>query len=93
MELKNTDLLGHSPARWVKKTLTYEELNFCFFAAINTIDSCLLGKYSNFDAPTTTNCCHGLALFAKSLIQSVLQFDLHKIRAELVTTLQSIDKI
>jgi hypothetical protein len=56
-----------------------ESLMFCYEAVLRTIDSCLQGKYSDFDAHTTTNCCHGMALFARDLIHSVRQLDLKQL--------------
>jgi|GEM_PF-2389164 len=59
-----------------------ESLLFCYEAVLRTIDSCLQGKYSDFDAHTTTNCCHGMALLAKDLILSAKQLDLNQLRVD-----------
>jgi hypothetical protein len=59
-----------------------EKLLFCYRAILRTIDSCLSKKYSNFDGHTTSNCCHGMALLAQNLINSVLQCNLIELREE-----------
>ena len=59
-----------------------EKLLFCYRAILRTIDSCLAKKYSDFDGHTTSNCCHGMALLAQNLINSVLLYNLIELREE-----------
>ncbi len=59
-----------------------EKLLFSYRVILRTIDSCLSRKYSDFDGHTTSNCCHGMALLAQNLINSVLQCNLNELREE-----------
>ncbi len=59
-----------------------DKLEFCYRAVLGALQSCLKGKYNDFDAHTTSNCCHGMALFACTIIRSALQLDLHLFQQE-----------
>ncbi len=78
------DILGFDKARWQTKMPSEQELNFCFDIALVAIDTFLSGKYSEFDALTTTNCCHGTALLFRNLAFLALQLDLVHIKKELI---------
>ncbi|HEX4840520.1 MAG TPA: hypothetical protein VFU89_08780 [Rhabdochlamydiaceae bacterium] len=58
-----------------------EALVFCIEAVTRTIDSILEGRYSDFDAHTVSNCCHGMSIMTCRLIALVLEHDLRGIRA------------
>lgn len=45
----------------------------------NTIKACIENTYSSFDAHTTSNCCHGIALLARNAVFAALQIDLHNL--------------
>ncbi len=68
-----------------------EKLIFCHRAVLKTIDSCLAGRYSDFDGHTTSNCCHGLALLSRLLINSVLELDLRGVEQEGKQKLEDIE--
>lgn len=68
-----------------------DKLIFSYQVVLRTIDSCLAGKYDNFDGHTTSNCCHGMALLARHLIQEVIALDLNQLRREGEEKLQSIE--
>ena len=59
-----------------------KKLIFCHRAVLKAIDSCLSERYSDFDGHTTSNCCHGMALLSRLLIDSVLQLDLKTFQQE-----------
>lgn len=65
-----------------KRVLEKDKVLFCYQAVLKTISSCLEGRYSDFDGHTTSNCCHGMALLARNLINLVLQSDLLILRSE-----------
>lgn len=62
--------------------LPRDQILFCYQALLNTIDSLLTKKYTDFDGHTTSNCCHGMALLSWHLIQMALECDLHVLRQE-----------
>ena len=59
-----------------------ERLLFSYRAVLHTIDSFLEGKYTDFDAHTITNCCHGMSLFVRDVISSNFHLDMRQIRKE-----------
>ena len=59
-----------------------DKLEFYYRAVLLAIDSCLSGKYTDFDGHTTSNCCHGMAVLASSVIRSALQLDLQALQQE-----------
>lgn len=59
-----------------------EALIFCTQAVMRTIDAVLERRYSDFDAHTVSNCCHGMSVMTCRLIASALEHDLREIRAE-----------
>lgn len=68
------------------------KLQFVYQAVIKAIESCLAGKYSDFDGHTTSNCCHGMALFACITLRSVLKLDLTQLEREGKQKLQELEK-
>ena len=68
--------LGYSKNIWENSLSLVEHFAFFFHMVIETIDSCLGKDYINFDAQTTSNCCHGLSILTRDLILSVNQIDL-----------------
>ncbi len=72
-----------------------KEEHFYFFyeVSIRVIESLSKGRYTDFDAHTTSNCCHGMALLACRLIQNVQKLDLEKISASILNKKNSPDVI
>lgn len=68
-----------------------DKLIFCHKAVLKTIDSCLAGRYSDFDGHTTSNCCHGMALLSRLLINAVLQLDLKGLEQECKQKLEDVE--
>lgn len=64
------------------KPFAKNKLLFTYHAVLKTIETCLGGKYSEFDGHTTANCCHGMALLSHHLINEVLQLDLTQLKIE-----------
>lgn len=66
---------------------------FYYKVLIMTIDSLLKGNYSNFDAHTTSTCCHGIALYAYELIFSALSLNLLSIRDSAFKKINEIESL
>lgn len=58
------------------------KLVFFYHVMCRTIEACLAKTYSDFDAHTTSTCCHGIALLVQSLIFSINRLNLKKIQQE-----------
>ncbi len=58
------------------------ELLFCYQIAIEMIEAIVKGQYSAFDILTTTNCCHGISIFARYLFLEVVELDLKALLVE-----------
>ncbi len=72
--------------------LPRDQILFCYQALLNTIDSVLAKRYTDFDGHTTSNCCHGMALLSWHLIQMVLELDLHELRQEYERGVQYLEQ-
>ncbi len=68
-----------------------DKLEFFYQAVLRAIESCLAGSYTDFDGHTTSNCCHGMALFASNVIRSALQLDLKMLQQEGSRKLQELE--
>ncbi len=66
----------------------------CFFyhVILRTIESCLSGTYSNFDAHTTSTCCHGIAILTQEFILDVTSLDLKQLQKEGHEKLEILNK-
>ncbi|GAB5411160.1 MAG: hypothetical protein ChlgKO_02740 [Chlamydiales bacterium] len=49
---------------------------FCYTVVKRTLQALCDNKYTCFDAHTTANCCHGMAVLVKSLISDCRKFDI-----------------
>ncbi len=47
---------------------SHEKTEFCYQIAKRTLKALLAHHYSDFDAQTTSNCCHGMSLLVRELI-------------------------
>jgi hypothetical protein len=80
---KTSVIANHSVLNVIEDGEDFEEvLVFCTKAVMRAIDSILEGRYSDFDAHTVSNCCHGMSVMTCRLIALVLEHDLREIRAE-----------
>lgn len=59
-----TILFPEEPVSAIRK----EVLLFCYKVAVRSLKACLSNQYIDLDAMTTTTCCHGMALFFRSLL-------------------------
>lgn len=64
-----------------EQTATQEKVEFCYQVAQRTLTALLGRQYSEFDAQTTSNCCHGMSLLARELICLSKQEDLQGLQA------------
>lgn len=66
-----------SPRQSIQSSLPQKnQLSFYYRAIIKAIDSLQNRVYSDFDAHTTSNCCHGLAIYAREVLLRALSLDL-----------------
>lgn len=72
------------PSRPIWDTLLNNSAKQRFFykALLQALDAYENGHYSDFDAHTTTNCCHGIAVLVRDLITKVQHIDLQNIRLD-----------
>lgn len=81
-----TAILINEKGDWENRNLSIEQARkqvcFCYKAILNAIDLCQKGLYSHFDAHTSSNCCHGMALLAKRTIQDLKNTDFQSLTVE-----------
>ncbi|OGN64650.1 MAG: hypothetical protein A3E80_04300 [Chlamydiae bacterium RIFCSPHIGHO2_12_FULL_49_9] len=65
---------------------TADKVHFTFLVFQRTLDSLINRRYSDFDAQTASNCCHGVALLGADLIHSIQHIDLNGLRQELIAS-------
>ncbi len=75
----------------INQNLSTVELQFYCKILILTIDSLFHYEYSNFDAHTTSTCCHGIALYAREIISACSRLDLQAIRLIATHKIANID--
>ena len=75
---------GSTRIFWIELIKRQEHLVVFYLLMLDTIDSCLYERFENFDAQTTTNCCHGLSILAKNLIKLSCTLNLKSMRSKLV---------
>jgi len=78
---------------WQKQCKTPEQRALFHKLFIKTIDSLISKRYSEFDAHTTTNCCHGMASFARDLIDSSIQTDLFAILRQALDNSETLEDV
>jgi hypothetical protein len=76
-EIINSDAVSNDTLN-----LSKEKLLFCYEAMVRTIEAIQNGKYTDFDAHTVSNCCHGMSLFTITTLFSVLHFDMDALLKE-----------
>jgi len=72
---------GHTKHIWQSLIKTEAHLKLFYELMKRTLDSLIEKRYSDFDAQTTTNCCHGIAIFVRRLILETMELDLEEIKA------------
>lgn len=75
---------------WRNCLISQEKLVFFYRFLSITIDALLKKKYSEFDAHTTSNCCHGISILIKNLILKSNQLDLKENQKKLIKELNEI---
>lgn len=71
---------------------TDHRVRFCFLILKRTLDSLVNHKYSDFDAQTTSNCCHGIAILVRDLIAKIQNMNLFALREEVEANYKSYDE-
>ncbi len=82
------DPWGYTKSIWISNIKHEEHLLVFYYLLTKTIESCIHEEYTNFDAQTTSNCCHGLSVLARGLIILTNQIDLQLIRLESIRVLE-----
>jgi len=82
---------GHTKHFWESLIKTEAHLKLFYELMKRTLDSLIEKRYSDFDAQTTTNCCHGMAIFVRSLILETLELDLEKARLFLESSFETYE--
>lgn len=80
---------------WEEYLSSKDQAIFFCRLVLKTIDAYLSKNYSAFDAHTTTNCCHGIALLGKKLVLEVRDLDLlalQKQAEEKISELENLSK-
>lgn len=68
-----------------------KNLAFFYHVTCRTIESCLNKTYSDFDAHTTSNCCHGISLLVRNLISSLNHLNLKQLQQEAYKKIESLN--
>ncbi len=82
--------IGETLSIWKMHVNTAQKAVFFCHAALRAIEACQSKDYTAFDAHTTSNCCQGMALFAKDFIQALRVFDLEGVKQDLLQTLDAL---
>lgn len=77
---------------WEKSLSSDAKKIFFCRTLIETINACLNRNYTLFDAHTTSNCCHGIALIVRNSLLLALQLDLENIRHLSEGKIQELEK-
>jgi hypothetical protein len=70
---------------------TVEKVKFCYLLFQKTLNALQNNQYNAFDAHTTTNCCHGIAILARELILSAQNENLKMLSQKATEKLESLD--
>lgn len=62
--------------------ISKSKLTFFYQVTLRAIESYLAGKYTDFDAHTTSTCCHGISLLVQDLIFSINHLDVRQVLRE-----------
>ena len=87
-----TNILTNSKGSWENRLPSREELFFYYRVVLRSIDALLHYRYTEFDAHTTSNCCHGMAIFVQELILSTQSYDLLALQQEGQHKLQELEE-
>jgi hypothetical protein len=66
---------------------TEARTKFCYQVAQRALNSLLAYQYTDFDAQTTSNCCHGISLLARKLITQIQNQDLQELSQKVTQAL------
>ena len=69
-----------------------KKVHFCYQIVERTLASLIKHEYSNFDAHTTSNCCHGMAVLVRELIHLAQEEDLDQIHNKVQEKLQNSEE-
>ncbi len=72
-------------------TLSKTKLIFCYRALIQALHAYLKNDYTQFDAQTTTNCCHGMSLLVHKTINEMSNICVKNIFLELKEKLDQLE--
>src|SRR5262245_51923066 len=72
--------------------ISKNKLSFFYHVMVKTIESCLSATYTDFDAHTTSTCCHGIALLVQDLIFSIKHLDLRSLQVEGLNRIEALSK-
>lgn len=64
-------------------SLSFDKLLFCLRSAIGALSSYEAGRYVDFDALTTTTCCHGLSIYLRCILVDISRYDVKKMLEDL----------
>lgn len=65
---------------WENRITNLKQLNFFLCSLVKSIEDYANSKYLSFDAHTTSNCCHGMALLARFIFMALKHVELHLIK-------------
>src|SRR6266404_7231408 len=84
--------IGNTFSVWKAHVNSIQKSIFFCQAVLRTIEACQMKDYTSFDAHTTSNCCHGTVLFARDLIQAVLELDLEELKNCIMVQVQELQE-
>lgn len=85
LEVLITDILEGFPSSDTK-------VQFCYLVAKGALQSLTSHQYIDFDAQTTSNCCHGISILARDLILKTHKEDLFKLHQKIEKALETQPK-
>ena len=65
---------------WEESLVSSDQVIFFYHAIIKSLHAYVTKNYTLFDAHTTTNCCHGIAVFAREQVLSISHLDIEALK-------------
>lgn len=87
-----TAILVNANGEWENRASTPEQVRFFYNTVLRAITSYQEGRFSDFDAHTSSTSCHGVALLVRDTIQSLKDLDLQILSQEGKTKLKEIEE-
>ncbi len=75
---------------WEESLTTSEQRLFFFHAIMKSIDAYETRDYTLFDAHTTTNCCHGIAVFAREQVINLSYLDVEALKKQCLVKMNEL---